>query len=318
MAISFEQKLTIQKIADLMYDFLPASGSNVWKGFVTFGTIAQELGLSDFWMGGSKKPAIIRLLVETYDKRANQFESLIKHIVLASYTYRKRKKNPLSRNEIFTLNDYLLKLNFKFPDLHNPAFLDSLVEEIKTSVEKEEKTDLSLNQYRIELSELKMKYSQLIQKLDRHQAGFELEKLLNKLFDISDLHPRSPFKIIGEQIDGSIEVDNNLYIIEIKWTKHAIDESDLLIFRGKVEAKSSFTRGIFISINGFTPMALKAIVTGKQPNFFLIDGYDLYLLFEEAYSILDLLKCKIRKLAEEGSVFVRFNNASVMPQSFII
>lgn len=37
----------------------------------------------------------------------------------------------------------------------------------------------------------------------------------------------------------------------------------------------------------------------------LIDGYDLSLVLEEKYSLEELLRYKIRKLAEEGAVYVR-------------
>ena len=128
---------------------------------------------------------------------------------------------------------------------------------------------------------------------------------MSRLFETSGLNSRSPFKVCGEQIDGSVEIDTNTYLIEVKWTKKPINESDLLVFRGKVEGKSSFTRGMFLSINGFTEEAITAITTGKQPNFFLLDGYDLTTVLEEKCSLGELLRHKIRKLAEEGSVYVR-------------
>lgn len=78
----------------------------------------------------------------------------------------------------------------------------------------------------------------------------------------------------------------------------------LLVFRGKIEGKSSITRGVFIAINGCTRQALEAITSGKQPNFFLMDGYDLTMILEAAISLNDLLRLKLRRLAEEGKVFV--------------
>jgi hypothetical protein len=94
------------------------------------------------------------------------------------------------------------------------------------------------------------------------------------------------------------------YIIEAKWESNPLPEAPLLVFRGKIEGKSSITRGVFISINGCTPQALEAITLGKQPNFFLMDGYDITMVLEGAISLSDLLRLKLRRLAEEGKVFV--------------
>lgn len=97
---------------------------------------------------------------------------------------------------------------------------------------------------------------------------------------------------------------SEVYLVEAKWEADPISEGPLLIFRGKIEGKSQYTRGLFISINAFTAPAKKAIVTGKQPNFFLMDGYDLSTVLEGRISLIDLLRGKQRRLAEEGNVFV--------------
>ena len=60
--------------------------------------------------------------------------------------------------------------------------------------------------------------------------------------------------------------------------------------------------GVFISLNGFTRDALEAITKGKQPTFFLLDGYDLVTVLEGQIDLPTLLRFKLRELAEEGSV----------------
>ena len=304
MALGFKQRNAIRKLAEILTNFLPASGNPMWKGHVNFGSVATKLGLSEYWHGGSKLPAIIYLLENTYERKRSCFQNLIEAVVLEGKTYRNNKGNPLLRNEVDELNKCLLELEFKFPDLHDPKFLESLEDTlstiIKTPVEGSVET-----RYRQQLYELKTEFYDLSKLDNRQDAGYRLEKLLSRLFETSGLNSRSPFKVCGEQIDGSVEIDTNTYLIEVKWTKKPINESDLLVFRGKVEGKSSFTRGMFLSINGFTEEAITAITTGKQPNFFLFDGYDLTTVLEEKCSLGELLRYKIRKLAEEGAVYVR-------------
>ncbi len=81
----------------------------------------------------------------------------------------------------------------------------------------------------------------------------------------------------------------------------------MLIFRGKIEGKSTFTRGLFIALNGVSPEARHAITQGKSPSFFVMDGYDLYAILSETISLTDFLRKRIRLLAEEGRVCVPFS-----------
>jgi hypothetical protein len=61
------------------------------------------------------------------------------------------------------------------------------------------------------------------------KAGFAFEALLNKLFALQDLAPRKSFRVAGEQIDGSFELDNETYLVEAKWESAPIAQSALLM-----------------------------------------------------------------------------------------
>ena len=122
---------------------------------------------------------------------------------------------------------------------------------------------------------------------------------------IFDLNPREAFKLTGEQIDGTFVLDHETYLLEAKWEARPVNEAALLTFRGKIEGKSGFTRGLFLSINGFTTEALASITRGKQPTFILADGGDLSPVLEQAIRFDDLLRHKVRNLAETGEMLTR-------------
>ncbi len=157
------------------------------------------------------------------------------------------------------------------------------------------------------LSQLREEFVCLAAETDRNKAGLSLEKLLNRLFQVFHLQPRQPFRIIGEQIDGSFEMDGDIYLLELKWEKHPLPEADLLVFRGKIEGKSTFTRGVFIALNGISAQARDAITRGKAPSFFVMDGHDLMMILSEAINLPDFLRRRVRLLAEEGCVCVPFS-----------
>jgi hypothetical protein len=43
------------------------------------------------------------------------------------------------------------------------------------------------------------------------EAGLALERFLTELFELFALKPRRPFRVIGEQIDGSFELDHDSF-----------------------------------------------------------------------------------------------------------
>ena len=310
MSVTLKQSQALGQMAGVLYSFLPGSGHASWKGHVSFATVARDVGVGDFWQGGSKEPAIATLLERTLERRPERFEPLMLAIVKHGMTYRQKQGRPIQRDEIETLNRLLLDVGFKFPDLWLPEFLESLSgDALERAREKVRSTERVADgggeaTRTAALSDLRARFYSLAADQDRQAAGLSLEKLLNDLFQLFDLEPRQPFRVTGEQIDGSFLLDYETYLVEAKWTKEPVPESDLLVFRGKVEGKSAFTRGVFISLSGFTAQAIDAITRGKQPNFFLVDGYDVTAVLEGQIELPALLRLKLRKLTEEGRVFV--------------
>jgi hypothetical protein len=164
--------------------------------------------------------------------------------------------------------------------------------------------DLKLSQV---LRQLKDEFLQLAGQSDRSAAGLALEKLLNRLFLLFELQPRQPFRVVGEQIDGSFQMDAETYLLESKWEKHPLPEADLLVFREKILGKSTFTRGVLIALNGVSGPARDAITRGKAPCFFVMDGHDLLMVLSETISLTDFLRMRMRLLAEEGCVCMPFS-----------
>jgi hypothetical protein len=159
---------------------------------------------------------------------------------------------------------------------------------------------------RAALTQLEADYIDLHSMIDRNAAGLALERLLNALFDISDLKPRKPFRVTGEQIDGSFELDHEIYLIEAKWHRDRLPQQDLQVFAAKIQGKSAMTRGLFVAINGISTEAKDAITRGKQPTFFVVDGHDLMMVLQGAVLLKDFLRQRFRLLAEEGLVCVPY------------
>ena len=137
----------------------------------------------------------------------------------------------------------------------------------------------------------------------KRRRGFDFERLLNKMFSSEQLEPRTGYRPVGEQIDGSIYLDGRVYIIEAKWHAEPLPASTLYQFKGKVEGKLAGTIGIFISMSGYAEDAVDALVLGKALNIILFDKRDLDAAISRNIGFTNILKLKLRKAAEEGAIY---------------
>lgn len=309
MALTLRQSRTIQQVAAVLAGFLPGSGSPTWKNHVSFQSIAADLGLAEYWPGGAKTRSLEYLLSSALENRTLQFELLIRQIVKEGLTYRTKQSRPLTRAEIESLNGLLLDLNLRYSDLWDPKFLDSLEGDSISRAAEFARSTAAVEAAPVvrsvaALMDLRDRFFALCTQTDRQAAGFALERLLNELFDYFGLDPKGSFKIVGEQIDGSFVLVFETYLAEAKWTAEPVGAADLYVFREKVEGKSAATRGIFVSINGFSEEGVDALTRGKQPVFFLVDGADLAAVLQEHIELPDLLRRKQRVLAQEGRALV--------------
>lgn len=134
------------------------------------------------------------------------------------------------------------------------------------------------------------------------QRGYRFESWLNELFSVFRLIPKPGFKIAGEQIDGSFLLHNETYLVEAKWHNRKTAAPDLHVFQSKLDQKATWTRGVFISWQGFSSEAFEA--WGRNKSVICITGYDLYHMLTNNISLIELLNKKIRHAAEKGEYFV--------------
>lgn len=117
---------------------------------------------------------------------------------------------------------------------------------------------------------------------------------------------RASFRLIGEQIDGSFELDGETYLLEAKWTNLPVNAADLRSFNAKVQDKAAWSRGLFVSNSGFTEDGLHAFGRGKSV--VCMDGLDLSEMLMRKIGFMSVLSKKIRRAAETGKPFVRLRD----------
>jgi len=297
MPLSLADSQAVNEIASFLYDFLPGTAHPFADQSISFPGVAHSVGLAHLWTGGSKLPAITTLLEKTLEIERGSFCRLILGIVRRGLVYRNKKGNPITREEIQSLNELTARVRFKIPELWDPTFLDSLPR-AKAEEEKEEEpiSQADLDKLRDELLKL--------DDLEPQARGFAFEKFLKDLFALFGLAPRGSFRLVGEQIDGSFQTGTDTYLVEAKWHQERIGQAELLVFREKVESKSAWSRGLFISYSGFTQGGLTAFAKGRSTNIIGMTGQDMYFILEGKISLPDAIHLKARRAAETGEFFV--------------
>ncbi len=161
-----------------------------------------------------------------------------------------------------------------------------------------------------DLTQLKEIYTRLFQKIsidgkpiNNRQRGYEFEKFISLFFKVNGIDVSEPFKIEGEQIDGSVKYDGEHYLLEMKWHDSLSATEPLYSFAHKIEGKM-YGRGIFISVNGYSEGAVKSLMSGKATKTILIDGQDIFYVLEERIGLTDMLDNKIQAAQTRGQIYI--------------
>jgi hypothetical protein len=302
VSISLTETQAITELASFLYDFLP--GTPFGDATVSFPGAAHAVGLDAFWQGGSKLPAVRALLERILDSRRDRFCPLMIAIVQKAIAYRSKKGNPLTRADLRKLNDIIARLGFKIPELWDPKFIDSLPR-AQSDITKPTETLPDLGALQAEHMALTAMTPQT--------RGIAFEKFLNCLFNAFKLNPRLPFRLsTREQIDGSFDLDHELYLVEAKWENAPTGHGDLVQFKEQVAGKAQWSRGLFVSHAGFTDEGIDAFSRGRATNLIGMSGQDLYFILDGQMSLPDALRRKVRAAGETGRFYVPVQELTLM------
>lgn len=137
---------------------------------------------------------------------------------------------------------------------------------------------------------------------DAKKRGKALEGVLNSLFDTYGILVREAFTVKGacnegviEQIDGLIELDSYLYLVELKWWNKPLGTPEVSPHLVKLFGRGGQVRGIFISYSEYTKPAIttcrQALAGGAV--IVLCNIKEIVELFEKEKDLKKWLKAKV-------------------------
>jgi hypothetical protein len=155
--------------------------------------------------------------------------------------------------------------------------------------------------YHTRLDQLRTKFFDALN-LEHQKRGYELEKIFGSLMEISDIPYEKPYKITGEQIDSAIKHEGHYYLIELKWVESKADQRTIASLYMKVEGKLE-SRGLFISMQGYTDEVLSSLPRAKEIKVLLLDGIHLTNVITGIYTFQELLNHAINYASLRGEIY---------------
>jgi hypothetical protein len=133
------------------------------------------------------------------------------------------------------------------------------------------------------------------------KRGKLLEGVLNDLFSAYGILVREDFKrqdptgsVVVEQIDGVIEFEANIYLVEMKWLRTAVGVPEFGSHMMRLFARDG-VRGIFISNSDFATSAIAECVThSNNKTMVLCTLREIVMLLLNERDLMALLRCKVR------------------------
>ncbi|MFI1241486.1 hypothetical protein [Nocardia salmonicida] len=273
------------------------------RAFLRSATGQPELIAQLDWGGGSYKRAIVRQLVTTLAENQHRYFDTLIALILATVEIDpaplKRLDDGLTKYETATAALNVLRgLVEPYRAMRSEA--EAAAQRRRIDHERAKKEQALAR----ETAELHTKF--LAMHAQEPQArGYALEGLLNRLFTVYDINAKGPFRIQGEQIDGAFTFAGTDYLLEAKWQKELSTTADLSTFADKVRRKLDNTLGLFLSINGFQPNAIKLSGEGGRRVLLLTEGYDLQLVLDGRIRFDELLRRKREHAARTGEILLR-------------
>ncbi len=142
-----------------------------------------------------------------------------------------------------------------------------------------------------------------------HRRGKALEGVLNDLFRAygalvaEDFRRKSPEGGVEEQIDGVIELDLQMYLVEMKWWDSPLGPTEVAPHFSRLILRNG-VQGIFISSSDYTPAAVSMCRDFLQQKVLVLCTlHEIVDLLNREADFLDMLRAKIRAAKLERNPF---------------
>jgi hypothetical protein len=150
-----------------------------------------------------------------------------------------------------------------------------------------------------DLAKLQEKLTDLHPQVGTQAGGYAFEKWFFDFVKFFDVDHRLPYKADERQIDGSVTIEGTTYLVELKFTTNQTGIGDIDSFMSKVNNKADNTMGLFISMAGYSSVAISQASKPKTP-LLLLDASHGFLALQGLWGFSELVS-RVRQHASQTS-----------------
>lgn len=150
-----------------------------------------------------------------------------------------------------------------------------------------------------DLTKLQIQLTELHPQAGTQAGGYAFEKWFYEFVKFFDVDHRLPYKADERQIDGSVTIDGTTYLVELKFTANQTGVGDIDSFMAKVNNKADNTMGLFVSMAGYSSVAISQASKPKTP-LLLLDASHVFLALQGLWEFSELVS-RVRQHASQTS-----------------
>lgn len=175
--------------------------------------------------------------------------------------------------------------------------------EIEAAKDRARAEKSAIQRERMDLGKLQQRVADLHSQMGTAAGGYAFQDWFYDLLDFAEIENRRPYVTSGRQIDGSVTLEGTTYLVELKFTAAQASAPDIDIFRSKVESKADNTMGLFVSMAGYTSVAIDE-ASGKKTTILLHDASHVYMVLTGVMSFAEVIRRVRRHASQTGESYL--------------
>lgn len=175
--------------------------------------------------------------------------------------------------------------------------------EIEAAKERARAEKAAVQRGRLNLDKLRQRVTDMHPQMGTAPGGYAFQDWFYDLLDFFEIENRRPYITGGRQIDGSITLDGTTYLVELKFTDSQAGAPDIDIFRSKIESKADNTMGLFVSMAGYSSVAISE-ASGKKTTTLLLDASHVFLVLAGGMNLAEVVRRVRRHASQTGEAYL--------------
>ncbi|MCK4631741.1 MAG: restriction endonuclease [candidate division Zixibacteria bacterium] len=154
------------------------------------------------------------------------------------------------------------------------------------------------------LQKLSDSLTELIPIQGTQEGGYAFEQWFYDLTRFFEITSRPRYNVKGRQIDGSLSLEGTTYLVETKFTKVQTGVTDVDSFMSKIMRMADNTMGIFVSMAGFSKVAIDGASRDRTPMLLLDYSHIYNLILSGSISLPGVIQRIKRHASQTGDALL--------------